>query len=218
MHMVHPLLQALGKGSSSGLYLCTVVVFTQSLCLQASGGRAAPSHSLGAALQQPVQLPVMRKPAGAESEPFVARAATGEVPSRAAKSETAAEGQGAAHMAEASAGAGDLPGAEAAIAASTARVRVSIKGAGPKKGKVQPKASGESATVDVLPQQLPACHQLQAPLQGPHNSNSHLWGGQSMCVCHSGIRLPMRHVHSVQHAVTSGKAASIQKKSVGNGP
>ena len=47
-------------GSSSCLCLCTLMVLTQSKHLQASGGRAAPSHSLEAPLQQPLQLPVLR--------------------------------------------------------------------------------------------------------------------------------------------------------------
>ena len=46
------------------LLVCTLVVLTKSHRLQASGVRAAPSHSLEAAVQQPLQLPVLRNQQG----------------------------------------------------------------------------------------------------------------------------------------------------------
>ena len=143
-----------------------LVVLTESPVSPGIWGEGGSQPFFGSGSSAAPAAAGVEEPAGADAQPFASPAAVGEVPSNAVKLTTAAEGQGAAQMAEAHAGAGGVPSAEASVAASAARARAGSKGAGPKKGKVLPKASGVCAAVHISAS-MAACRPLAAfPIAG----------------------------------------------------
>ena len=162
---------------------CTLVVLTQARCLQASGGRAAPSHSLGAAPQQPLQLPVLRNQQGQMQSHLPCQLRLGRGPAKLPNQQQLQRGRVRPRR--------QKQALEQGVCLVLKRpVLPRQQGPGVAARVLAPRGARCSSRLQVcqpqsLPRQMPARHRLQAPSQGPHNSNSHLWEGRG-CILATG--------------------------------